>query len=98
MTSGVYMLRHPITGDAYIGASRNLETRLRAWKSELTKARRHGYYVPRFGGAFEDISINDVEVRVLEHVDPEVLFEREAFWIKTLRPTLNVKGNRSVLV
>jgi hypothetical protein len=69
MSAGVYMIRNPVTGESYIGASCDLKARISGWKSCITKHRRKHYYTDCFDGAFDGLSTDEIEFRILEFVE-----------------------------
>lgn len=82
---GIYMLRHRITGDTYVGQSLNVRNRVMAHASSL---RREDFSNDRFARLLESHPF-DFEAELLEIVEPEDCASAERRWIEDRRPTLN---------
>lgn len=81
---GVYMVKNVITGETYIGASKNMRARV-AHHFTPSETRSN---------VFLNKSINTYPKQafvwgVLTYCTPEVLYERETFYIQNLKPTWN---------
>jgi hypothetical protein len=105
LNSGVYLIRNRKNGESYVGASTDLQTRLKDHvASILCHSRRNGQ---QWRNAFLAATEDDIEVRILEFVpavkgrqvraNPE-LFARERFWLQEIRPTLNRQHTRRPLI
>jgi hypothetical protein len=84
---GVYFIRHRVTGGTYVGASKKVRLRiighLTCMKCDACpKSKR---YRDAFGGA----GLDDLEIRVLEYVEPYDVLARELEWIIKLKPSVN---------
>ena len=85
-TSGVYKITNTITGDFYIGSSKDVKQRLAVhkcpsvWKQYLNK---------QLYKDMQKYSVDKFEFQVIEEVEPEHLKEAEQKFIETLKPTYN---------
>ena len=84
--SGVYRITNIITGDFYIGSSKNVKKRWAdhkcksTWKINLNK---------QLYKDMEKYGVNSFELQILEEVEPGQLKEVEQQFIETLNPTYN---------
>lgn len=77
---GIYKITNKINGNSYIGASINIEKR---WKNHLQRA-NDGWnkeYDKALYKAIRKYGIDNFELKILENCTPELLCEREVFWI-----------------
>jgi group I intron endonuclease len=82
---GIYKITNLKTGECYIGRSIHVEER---WKEHFCK----GYgaiHSKRFQDAIDQYGKDGFSFRLIEECDPEVLDERERFWINSLKPAYN---------
>ena len=82
---GIYKITNLQTGECYIGRSIHVEER---WKEHFCK----GYgaiHSKRFQDAIDQYGKDGFSFRLIEECDPEVLDERERFWINSLKPAYN---------
>ena len=87
MTTGIYSLTNP-DGQVYIGASVNIEARLRQHKS--TKGKAHS----KLRASFLNYGWDGHTPRVLETCSQEQLLERERYWQDYYEPImLNCRKN-----
>lgn len=81
--SGIYGIRNRTTGHVYIGSSSDLERR---WRQHRSLLNRGAHPTPRLQAAWlahgEDLFL----FVVLETCRPEVLVDREQWWLDTVRP------------
>jgi hypothetical protein len=84
---GVYRIRSKSTGADYIGASSNVYQRIGSHRSTIER----GLTSQNLLDAFPKGS-DDVEFELLEKCPFEEIFEREVFWITSLKPTVNDKN------
>lgn len=74
---GIYKITNLKTGECYIGRSIHVEER---WKEHFCK----GYgaiHSKRFQDAIDQYGKDGFSFRLIEECDPEVIDERERFWI-----------------
>ena len=84
--SGVYKITNTVTGDFYIGSSKDVKRRLAAHKCQSTwkKCPNNPMYLDmqRYG-------TDKFEFQVIEEVESEKLKEKEQEFIEKLKPTYN---------
>lgn len=85
-TSAVYKITNTITGDFYIGSSKNVERRWRAHKepSRWSNNPNNLLYCD-----FQKYGIDKFEFQILANVEPDQLKEIEQQFIEKLQPTYN---------
>ena len=82
--SGVYKITNNITGDFYIGSSKNIKQRWYSHRDKIFWQQRPGM---RLYQAFIKYGLDNFKFEVIEEtVD---LKEREQYWIDTLKPSYN---------
>ena len=83
---GVYKITNTITGDFYIGSSKNVKQRLAAHKCKSTwnKCSNNPMYID-----MQKYGLDKFEFQVIEEVEVEELKETEQQFIETLKPTYN---------
>ena len=83
---GVYKITNTITGDFYIGSSKNVKERWANHKCQSTWKRfpNNPMYLD-----FQKYGLENFVFEVLEVVEPEELKEREQQFIELLKPTYN---------
>lgn len=79
---GIYKITNLITGDCYIGQSRNL-------KKRINNHHQKGIHSKLFEDHIKEYGWESFETEILEECDTEVLLEREAYYIELLKPTYN---------
>lgn len=81
---GIYRIRHKETGKSYVGLSIDIYARWRQHKSFAKKGRRSAIYsaIAKYGN-------NAFEFEVLEECLPQVLEEKEKYWIAKLGTNVN---------
>ena len=84
--SGVYKITNTITGDSYIGSSKNIKSRWTDHKKPSTWKRFSNN--PMYQD-MQKYGIDKFEFQILEEVEPEHLKEKEQQFIETLKPTQN---------
>jgi len=84
-SSGVYRLLNLRTGESYIGATRSIIRRIRGHAVNMST---RSNAASRLNKSPDDRP-DPFFAEVLELCPPEKLADREAFWIKALRPKLN---------
>ena len=90
--SGVYKITNTVTGDFYIGSSKNIKRRWREhkWPSKCKKYPNNPMY-----NDMKKYGTDKFEFQVLEEVEESFLKEKEQKFIETLKPTynnINAKG------
>lgn len=83
--SGVYKITNKITGDLYIGSSKNIEKRWANHKS-LSTHKRH--LNSKLYKDMNQYGCDNFTIEVIE--DTDNLREREQYWIEYLKPSYNV--------
>ena len=86
ITSGVYKITNTITGDFYIGSSKNVKSRWACHKCKSTwkQCPNNPMYQD-----FQKYGVNKFEFQILEEVDIEQLKKTEQKFIEKLKPTYN---------
>ena len=84
--SGVYKITNTITGDFYIGSSKNVKSRWRSHKVPSTWERfpNNPLYLN-----MKKYGIDKFEFEILEEVEIDRLKEKEQWFIETLKPAYN---------
>ena len=84
--SAVYKITNTITGDFYIGSSKNVKRRWAAhkWPSKWNECPNNPMYLD-----MRKYGIENFVFEVIEVVEPEELKEAEQKFIETLKPTYN---------
>ncbi len=82
---GVYKITNLDTGDFYIGQSKNINRR---WKEHFSRwiASAHSQ---KFQDDINQYGEAGFSFQVIEECEPEILLERERYWINTLHPSYN---------
>ena len=84
--SGVYKITNTVTGDFYIGSSKDVKLRLACHKCPSTwnKCPNNPMYLD-----MKHYGTDKFEFEILEEVESEQLKEKEQQFIETLKPTYN---------
>ena len=84
--SGIYKITNTITGDCYIGSSKDVKQRWAAHKCTSTwnKCKNNPLYLD-----MKKYGVDKFEFEVFAEVEPEQLKEVEQQFIETLKPTYN---------
>jgi group I intron endonuclease len=82
--SGIYKITNNITGDFYIGSSKNIKARWITHKSPSTWKNKPGMKLYK---AFSKYSLNNFTFEIIEETSN--IHEREQYWIEQLNPTYN---------
>ena len=84
--SGIYKITNTVTGDSYIGSSKNIKHRWSShkWPSALKKCPNNPMYLD-----FQKYGTDYFDFQILEEVEPEHLKEKEQWFIETFKPTYN---------
>ena len=83
---GIYKIINTVTGDFYIGSSKNVKERWRSHKKPSTWNRCSNN--PMYQD-MQKYGIDKFEFEILAEVEPEKLKEAEQKFIETLKPTYN---------
>ena len=83
---GVYKITNTITGDFYIGSSKDVKKRLAVHKCQSTwnECPNNPMYLD-----MRKYGVDKFEFQVLEEVEESFLKEKEQYFIETLKPTYN---------
>ena len=84
--SGVYKITNTVTGDFYIGSSKNIKSR---WADHKKPSVWKNYPNSPMYHDMQKYSVKKFELQILEEVEPEHLKEKEQQFIETLKPTYN---------
>lgn len=86
MSCGVYQITNTITGESYIGSSKNIEKRFK-------QHRQKGYWCKRPNSllykAFQKYSLENFKFEIIGLCEESELFEKEDFFIKSRKPVYN---------
>ena len=87
MRSGIYQIENQMNGKCYVGSTVSFQKR---WKKHL-RALRHGYHVnPHLQAAFGKYGEQAFVFSILEHVQPQILIEREQYYLDRTEPEYNI--------
>lgn len=78
---GIYAIENKVTGECYVGQSRNIPARFQQHISMLERGEHHSVKLQR---AYDSRGIGDFTFKILELCDPEQLDEKESEWIAKL--------------
>lgn len=84
--SGVYKITNTVTGDFYIGSSKNVKQR---WKEHKCLSRWKRYPNNPLYLDMKKYGVDKFAFEILEEAEPEQLKEVEQQFIETLKPTYN---------
>lgn len=84
MTSGVYKITNNITGEFYIGSSKNIKSR---WAKHKCLSTHKQHPNSKLYKSMAQYGLGNFIFEILEETDN--LKEREQYWIKQLSPTYN---------
>lgn len=95
MTCGIYKIVNRITGNFYIGQSRNIEHRIKEHFKELSNGEKGGLFqleYNNFGeGSFEYQTVIECEI------DQDLLNILESYYIEKLNPKYNSTGGGIII-
>ena len=91
MRSGVYAIVLIFDNRKYVGSSKTIEDR---WKKHFRELRKGGHDNPKLQAAFNEYGEAAFITQVLCECKPEreILFEREQYYLDTLRTTEKAYG------
>jgi group I intron endonuclease len=78
VTSGIYIIRNLANGKVYVGSSTVIEER---WVTHRRKLRQGKHHSRKFQNAWNKYGADNFEFRIIEIVQPELLVEREQYWM-----------------
>ena len=84
--SGVYKITNTITGDSYIGSSKDVKRR---WTEHKCPSVWKMYPNKQLYKDIQNYGIDKFELQILEEVEPESLKEAEQQFIEKMHPTYN---------
>ena len=86
--SGIYKITNTITGDFYIGSSKNVKKRWaeHKWPSKWNECPNNPMYLD-----MQKYGVDKFEFQVIAEVEESFLKEKEQEFIETLKPTYNRK-------
>ena len=84
--SGIYKITNTITGDFYIGSSKNIKRRWEShkWKTTWKKYPNNPMYLD-----MQKYGLDKFDFQVIAEVEESFLKEKEQYFIETLKPTYN---------
>lgn len=85
-TCGVYIITNKITGEQYIGSSKNIERR---WYNYRSKGYRDKYKNSRIYMAITTYGLENFTFEVLEYCQENTRKNREQHYIETIKPSYN---------
>ena len=83
---GIYKITNKITGDFYIGSSKDVKLRLAVHKCKSTWK---NYPNKQLYQDMQKYGVDKFEFEILEEVEADSLKEKEQYFIETLKPTYN---------
>ena len=84
--SGVYKITNTITGEFYIGSSKDIKHR---WNWHKSSAVHHKYPNSKMFKDMDEYGKDKFNFEIIE--ETTILREREQYWIDELKPTYNVR-------
>ena len=84
--SGIYKITNTITGDFYIGSSKNVKSR---WVNHKKPSTWNEYPNNQLYKDMQEYGKDKFVFEILAEVEPEELKEKEQYFIETLKPTYN---------
>ena len=84
--SGIYKITNTITGDFYIGSSKDVKQR---WVNHKCQSTWKNHPNNPMYQDMRKYGVDKFEFEILEEVEPEQLKEKEQQFIETLKPTYN---------
>jgi group I intron endonuclease len=85
--SGIYMITNKLTGDIYIGQSKNISNRFKNYFNLSYLKSRDNYIINR---ALIKYEYSNFSVTILEYCDKSKLLVREQYYIDKLNPQYNI--------
>lgn len=91
MLSGIYKIRNIINGHVYIGSAVNFKRRFKDHKNKLNRNTSH---CPHLQAAWNKYGKDSFVFEIIEYVNPEILLEREQFYIDSLIDNMKYNSMR----
>jgi len=88
MVSGIYQIRNLVNGKRYIGSAMNVKKR---WRNHLSELRHNSHHNRHLQAAFAKYGEAAFALSVLDYAVPELLIEREQYYLDMLRPEYNIE-------
>jgi hypothetical protein len=85
-TPGIYTITNTVTGDVYVGQSSKVYERMTGHKSAIAKQR---HQIEKINQLAREHGPDSFTVAVVDYCSYASLRNREIFWIKKLKPSLN---------
>lgn len=82
-TSGIYKITCTVNGRFYIGSSNNCSKRWGYHRRDLRGGKHHSIHLQRAWNKYGEAAFI---FEIIETVDPQSLFDREQYWLDTLKP------------
>lgn len=83
---GIYKITNTVTGDFYIGSSKNIKER---WKNHKKPSRWKQYPNNPLYKDMQKYGVDKFELQILAEIEPEQLKETEQQFIEKMHPTYN---------
>jgi len=88
--AGVYKMINSISGNFYIGSSKNISQRVKTHKQQLKLGYKGNI---RIKNDLEKYGIDSFRFESLEYCDESIMKDREQYYFELLKPTYNVWKN-----
>ena len=85
--SGVYMLKNKLTGDFYIGQSKNIKNRFKNYFNVSYLKSKQGFIISR---ALLKYGYSNFSLTILEYCNSSDLLVREQYYLDKLKPKYNI--------
>lgn len=89
---GIYIITNKIDDRVYIGSSVNYSKRIKEHKNHLLKNKHHNIHLQRF---VDKYGILNLDFKIIEECDKEVLLLREEFWFNKFNNKFNIAKSPS---
>ena len=86
MSCGIYKVTNKITGECYVGSSKNIEKRFKQHKQPCYQIRRPNSILYQ---AFQKYGLNNFSFEIIEECDESALYEREDYYIQNSNAKYN---------
>ena len=87
MSSGIYEIRNTLNGHVYIGSAVDIDRR---WKNHISDLRNNKHHSGHLQNAFNKYGRPAFVFSVVELCSPEILIEREQYYLDSQRPEYNI--------
>lgn len=94
--SGIYLITNVVSGNKYVGSSRNIYDRAHSHRTKLVKGKHENIILQN---AVTKHGIDNFTFTLIELCSEDSLLEREQYWIDKMNPKYNITRNviRNVL-